>query len=153
MSDGEKNIAGNRKAFHDYHISEQLEAGLALQGTEVKSLREGKASIQEGWISIDNGEAWLVDVHIPPYSHGTCANHDPFRKRKLLLHRREIKRLDAKVRERGFTVVPIKLYIKEGRVKILIGLAKGKADYDKRDTMRKKQDDLDAHRAIRERHK
>ncbi|MCL4236291.1 MAG: SsrA-binding protein SmpB [Deltaproteobacteria bacterium] len=148
---GEKMIAGNRKAFHDYHIVEQFEAGLALTGTEVKSLREGRASLQEGYVDIRNGEAWLVDVHIPPYSHGGYTNHDPFRQRKLLLHRRELEKLDAKVRERGYTVVPLKLYFSKGRAKLMIGLAKGKTFGDKREAMREEQDRRETDRAIRDR--
>ncbi len=148
---GEKMIAGNRKAFHDYHIVEQFEAGLALTGTEVKSLREGRASLQEGYVDIRGGEAWLVDVHIPPYSHGGYTNHDPFRQRKLLLHRRELEKLDAKVRERGYTVVPLKLYFSKGRAKLMIGLAKGKTFGDKRESMREEQDRRETDRAIRDR--
>ncbi|MCC6159615.1 MAG: SsrA-binding protein SmpB [Deltaproteobacteria bacterium] len=148
---GEKMIAGNRKAFHDFHIVEQFEAGLVLTGTEVKSLREGHASLQEGYVDIRNGEAWLVDVHIPPYSHGGYTNHEPFRQRKLLLHRRELEKLDTKVRERGYTVVPLKLYFSKGRAKLMIGLAKGKTFGDKREAMREEQDRRETDRAIRDR--
>lgn len=148
---GEKMIAGNRRAFHDYQIVEQIEAGLVLMGTEVKSLRSGKASLQEGYVEIKGGEAFLVGAHIPPYSHGGYTNHDPFRPRKLLLHRREIEKLEVRVAERGYTVVPLKLYFSEGRAKLLIGLGKGKTFGDKRDAMKERQDKLDTQRAIRER--
>jgi SsrA-binding protein len=150
MAEGEKSIAGNKRAFRDYLITEKIEAGLSLVGTEVKSLRGGNASIQEGWISIDNGQAWLVDAHIPPYTHGSCNNHEPFRKRRLLLHRKEIERLEVRVNERGFTVVPLRLYFKNGKAKLLIGLGKGRHTYDKREVMRKKQDEKDTARALRQ---
>ncbi len=150
MAEGEKVVAGNKKAFHDYDISEMVEAGLSLVGTEVKSLRAGKASIREGWILLENGQAYLIDAHIPHYTHGSYNNHEPFRKRKLLLHKREIDRLEVRVNERGFTVVPLKLYFKNGKAKLLIGLAKGRHTYDKREQMRKKQDQKDTERALRE---
>jgi len=151
MGQAEKLIAGNRKAFHDYQIVEKIEAGLVLQGTEVKSLREGKASIAEGYVAIENGEAWLMETHIPPYSHGSGANHDPFRKRKLLLHAREIRKLDAKVKERGYTIIPLRLYFSEGLAKVTIGLAKGKTMGDKREAMKEKEAKRDMERARRPR--
>jgi SsrA-binding protein len=146
---GEKMIAGNKRAFHDYHIIEQIEAGISLLGTEVKSLRDGKASIAEGYVQIDGGEAWLMEVHIPPYVFGSSSNHDPFRKRRLLLHSREIAKLDAKVKERGYTIVPLKLYFSGGKVKIMIGLAKGKTMGDKREVMKEKETKRDIERALR----
>ena len=148
---GEKLIAGNKRAFHDYHVIEQIEAGIALLGTEVKSLRDGHASIAEGYIIINEGEAWLMEAHIPPYVHGSSSNHDPFRKRKLLLHSREIAKLDAKVKERGYTIVPLKLYFSGGKAKLLIGLAKGKTMGDKREVMKEKETKRDIERALRSR--
>src|SRR5438876_9727777 len=129
---GEKLIVDNRRARHDYHLTEKVEAGLALAGTEVKALRDGKATLQQAYAEVRDGEAWLVGLHIPEYGQGNRANHDPDRPRKLLLHRREIDRLYAQVREKGFTLVPTKLYFKEGRVKAEIALAKGKELRDKR---------------------
>jgi SsrA-binding protein len=134
----EKLIATNRKARHDYEVLETYEAGLALRGTEVKSLRQGQVTFKDAYASIANGEAWLVGCHITPYSHGSDANHDPERSRKLLLHRREINRLMGKVAERGLTIVPLRLYFKEGRAKLEIGLARGKKLHDKRQTIRER---------------
>ncbi|MCB9477314.1 MAG: SsrA-binding protein SmpB [Deltaproteobacteria bacterium] len=149
MSEGEKLIVSNKRAFHDYFIEDQVEAGLVLQGTEVKALREGKASIAEAYVDFDDdGEAWINHMQIPPYSLGTDANHKPFRRRKLLLKRREIERLDARVKEKGYTVVPLKLYFRNGMAKIKIGLGKGKAQYDKRETMKKKEAQRDIDRAM-----
>jgi len=149
MGTGEKLIARNKKARHDFQVMEEFEAGLCLQGTEVKSLREGRVSIQEGHVQIENGEAYLVEVHIPPYSHGSDANHEPFRKRKLLLKKREIRKMDSRIKERGYTVIPLKLYFSRGLAKITIALAKGKTLYDKRETLKKKMDKRDTERALR----
>jgi SsrA-binding protein len=129
---GEKLIVENRRARHDYHLGDRFEAGLALQGTEVKVLRAGEATLQHAFAELREGEAWLVGLHVPEYSQGNRANHEPDRPRKLLLHRRELERLHAGVAEKGFTVVPTKLYFKGGRVKVELALAKGKELRDKR---------------------
>jgi len=140
----DKPLATNRKARHEYHILETLEAGIALQGTEVKSLREGRANLKESYARVQKGEVYLINCHISPYTHGNMQNHDPVRKRKLLLHRREISRLQTKLNERGFTLVPLKFYLVRGKIKIQLGLAKGKKLYDKRDAKRKKDLDREA---------
>jgi SsrA-binding protein len=129
---GEKVIVDNRRARHDYHLSDRVEAGLVLTGTEVKALRDGKATLQQAYADVREGEAWLVGLHIPEYGQGNRENHEPDRPRKLLLHRREIDRLHAQVREKGFTLVPTRLYFKDGRVKAEIAVAKGKELRDKR---------------------
>ena len=128
----EKLIVDNRRARHDYHLSDKVEAGLVLSGTEVKSLRGGQATLQQAYADIRENEAWLNGLHIPEYTEGNRANHDPDRPRKLLLHRREIERMYAQVREKGFTVVPTRLYFKDGKVKVEIALARGKELRDKR---------------------
>ncbi|HEY8719914.1 SsrA-binding protein SmpB [Pengzhenrongella sp.] len=144
-----KLVASNRKARHDYFIEDVFEAGLMLTGTEVKALRAGRASLVDGFCSIDNrGEAWLEGVHIPEYSQGTWTNHAPRRKRKLLMHRHEIERLQSKTQEKGHTIVPLSLYFLDGRAKVEIALARGKKEYDKRQTLREKQDTREAQRAI-----
>ena len=145
---GRKLIAQNKKARHDYHILDTYEAGLVLTGTEVKSLRQGRASLVDGFAQLDGGEAWLHNVHIPEYSQGTWTNHAARRKRKLLLHRTEIDKLLGKTQETGHTLVPLQLYFKDGRAKVEIALAKGKKDYDKRQTLREKQDRRETERAI-----
>ena len=129
---GEKLIADNRRARHDYHLLDRFEAGLVLTGTEVKSLREGKATLQQAFAEVRDGEAWLLGLHVPEYGQGNRSNHEPDRSRKLLLHRREIDRLYGQVREKGVTLVPTKLYFKDGRVKVELALAKGKELRDKR---------------------
>ena len=134
----EKIIATNRKARHEFEILETYEAGLVLKGTEVKSLREGQVNFKDSYASISNQEAWLVGCHIAPYHHGSDANHAPDRSRKLLLHRREIARLVGKVAERGLTLVPLRLYFKEGRAKLELGLARGKKLHDKRQALRER---------------
>jgi SsrA-binding protein len=144
-------VAANRKARHDYLIEDVFEAGLVLTGTEVKALRAGRASLTDGWCEIDGGEAWLHGVHIPEYSQGTWTNHAPRRKRKLLLHRDEIARLADRTREKGHTIVPLALYFLDGRAKVEIALAQGKKDWDKRQALRERQDNLESQRAIRER--
>ena len=128
----EKLIADNRRARHDYHLLDRYEAGLVLTGTEVKSLREGNTSLQRAYGDVHDGEAWLVGLHIPEYGQGNRANHDPDRERKLLLHRREIDRLYGQIKEQGVTIVPTRMYFKDGRVKVEIALAKGKELHDKR---------------------
>ncbi|MFI1336596.1 SsrA-binding protein SmpB [Streptomyces sp. NPDC020845] len=145
---GRKLIAQNKKARHDYHILDTYEAGLVLTGTEVKSLRQGRASLVDGFAQLDGGEAWLHNVHIPEYSQGTWTNHAARRKRKLLLHRAEIDKLVAKTQETGHTLVPLALYFKDGRAKVEVALAKGKKEYDKRQTLREKQDRRESDRAI-----
>lgn len=148
MADEQKVIATNRSARHDYFIDQTFEAGLVLRGTEVKALRMGRASIGDGYIHVENGEAWLENVHIPEYVQGTWTNHTPRRKRKLLLHHAQIDELMIKTREKGFTIVPMRLYFVKGRVKIEIGIGRGKKMYDKRQTLREKQDDREAQRAM-----
>jgi len=148
---GRKVIASNRKARHDYFIDDVYEAGVSLMGTEVKALRMGRASLVDGFAHIDRGEMWLEGVHIPEYVQGTWTNHTPRRKRKLLLHREEIDRWSGKVRESGLTIVPLSLYFLDGKVKVEIGLARGKKHYDKRQTLRERQDKREADRAMSER--
>ncbi len=145
---GRKVVATNRKARHDYHIDETVEAGLVLTGSEVKSLREGRASLVDGFASISGGEAWLEHVHIPEYLQATWTNHEPRRKRKLLLHREEIVKLANETRERGYTLVPLSLYFKDGKAKVEIAVARGKRDYDKRQSLRERQDRREADRAM-----
>ena len=148
-ADGRQMVAANRKARHDYLIQDVLEAGLVLTGTEVKALRAGRASLVDGWGEIEGGEAWLHGVHIPEYSQGTWTNHAPRRKRKMLLHREEIDRLDSRVREKGLTIIPLSLYFLDGRAKVEIALARGKREWDKRQALRARQDNLEARRAMR----
>ncbi|MHB9148525.1 MAG: SsrA-binding protein SmpB [Thermoleophilia bacterium] len=150
---GYKLIAQNKKAFHDYHIEETFEAGIVLTGTEVKSLRVGKANLRDSYASVKENELWLIGVHISPYDQGNIFNHDPLRNRKLLVHRHELKRLVGKIQRAGYTLVPTKMYFKEGRAKVEVGLAKGKATYDKRQDLAKKDAQRDIERAFRERHK
>ncbi|MFJ2113902.1 MULTISPECIES: SsrA-binding protein SmpB [unclassified Streptomyces] len=145
---GRKLIAQNKKARHDYLILDTYECGLVLTGTEVKSLRQGRASLADGFVQIDGHEAWLHNVHVPEYSQGTWTNHTARRKRKLLMHRAEIDKLESKSQESGHTIVPLVLYFKDGRAKIEIALAKGKKEYDKRQTLREKQDRRETDRAI-----
>jgi len=145
-----KVVATNRKAFHEYFISDTFEAGVALVGSEIKSIRAGRVSLQDGYVSFEKGEAWLVNVHIAQYDPASRQNHDPKRRRKLLLHRREIDRLAGKVQEKGFTVIPTRLYLKDGRAKVEIGLAKGKRLYDKRETIAKRDSQRQVDRALKE---
>ena len=146
---GRKVIAQNKRARHDYHVEDTFEAGLVLQGTEVKSLREGRASLSDGYATIDDGEAWLMNVHIPEYSQGTWTNHAARRKRKLLLHRKEIDKLAAKTKEGGLTIVPLALYFLNGKAKIEIGIARGKKDWDKRQSLAEQQAKREMARALR----
>lgn len=141
-------VATNRKAKHDYHIETTWEAGIVLTGTEVKSLRQGRASLMDGYAYVDRGEAWVDNLHIPEYSQGTWTNHSARRKRKLLLHRAEIVKIDHKLKEKGYTLIPLKLYFSKGRAKLEVGLAKGKQEHDKRQTLREKQDMREAQRAM-----
>lgn len=145
---GRKLIAQNKKARHDYTILDTYECGLVLTGTEVKSMRQGRASLVDGFVSVEGREAWLYNVHVPEYSQGTWTNHSARRKRKLLMHREEIDKLERKADESGHTIVPLSLYFKDGRAKIEIALAKGKKEYDKRQTLREKQDTRETNRAI-----
>jgi SsrA-binding protein len=144
-------VATNRKARHEYHLDQTLEAGLALTGNEVKALRAGMASLADGWVSFEAGEAWLEGVHIPEYAQGSWTNHAPRRKRKLLLHKDEIRKWAAKTSEAGVTVVPLQLYFRGGRAKVEIALARGKREWDKRQALRERQDNLEARRAMRHR--
>jgi len=145
---GQKVVASNRKARHDYHIEDVYEAGLVLTGTEVKSLRAGRASLVDGYGSIENGEAWLENVHIPEYVQGTWTNHSTRRRRKLLLNRVEIDKLSGKIKESGFTLIPLSIYFKDGNAKVEIALAKGKREYDKRQALKERQDKREADRAM-----
>jgi SsrA-binding protein len=147
----EKTVATNRKARHEYAILETLEAGLVLQGTEVKSLREGQVTFKDSYVAVQGSEAWLVGCHVSPYHHGTDANHDPERRRKLLLHRSEIRRLVGKTSERGLTVVPLRLYFKHGRAKLEIGLARGRKLHDKRAVLRERETRREMDKAMRAR--
>jgi SsrA-binding protein len=151
MSRGEKLIAENRRARHEYHLLERVEAGLVLAGSEVKSLRQGGAQLQRAFADIRDGELWLVGAHIAPYDQAGVENHDPDRDRKLLLHRRELDSLKGKVLERGFTLVPTKLYFKDGRAKVEVALAKGKDVRDRRREIAKRESDRQIERALRRR--
>ena len=148
---GRKVIARNRRAFHDYAIEDTLEAGLVLTGTEVKSLREGRASLTDGFAQIIDGEVWLYNVHIPQYIQGTWTNHTPRRIRKLLLHRREIDRLAARTAEQGLTLIPLELYFKDGNVKVELGVGRGKRTYDKRQDLAKRDAAREIDRALKRR--
>ena len=147
-----KIIAQNRKARFDYFIEDEMEAGLVLKGTEVKSLRLGKANLKDAYARVKEGEVYVYQMHIGPYPFAYYDNHDPLRPRKLLLHKREIKRLYGKVNEKGFTLVPLKLYFKNGRVKITLALVKGKRKYDKRETIRRRDEKRELDRARKEGH-
>ena len=136
---GDRSIATNRRARHEYEILETVEAGLVLRGTEVKSLRDGLVNFKDSYATVRNGEPWLLGCHISPYSHGTDANHEPERDRKLLLHKRELSRLSGKISERGLTLVPLRLYFKAGRAKVELGLARGKKLHDKRSALRERE--------------
>lgn len=145
----EKIIAQNKTARINYHIEDTFEAGIILMGTEVKSLREGKANLKDCYALVKDGEVFVHDMHISPYSHGNRLNHEPLRVRKLLLHKAEIKRLYGKSRERGLALIPLKLYFKQGKVKIEIGVGKGKKLYDKRESLKMKADRRDMERGLR----
>jgi SsrA-binding protein len=146
-----KVVCQNRKAYHDYFIEETLEAGIALLGTEVKSLREGKANLKDSYVAVKGEEALLLNCHISPYSHGNIANHDPLRTRKLLLHEREIRRMADKAAQKGYSIVPLKLYFKGPYAKVEIGLAKGKKLFEKRETIKAKEARKEIERAIKAR--
>jgi SsrA-binding protein len=148
---GERLVASNRRAHHNFDILETHEAGLVLQGTEVKSLRDSRADLKESYARIEGNEAWLVGLHISPYAQGNRANHDPLRPRKLLLHRGEINRLLGKIMEKGLTLVPLRLYFKQGRAKVELGLARGRKTLDKRHAIREREERREVARALRER--
>ena len=144
-------IAENRKAFHDYHLLETFEAGIALLGTEVKAIREGRVNLRDSFARVEDGEVFLYNVNISPYSHRGYADHEPLRRRKLLLHRDEIRKLIGKTVERGMTLVPVRLYYKNGRVKVAVSLAKGKKDFDKRETIKRREADRETRAAMKTR--
>jgi SsrA-binding protein len=144
-----KVLVSNRRAFHAYTIDDRFEAGVALLGTEVKSLRSGKASLQDSFARVERGEVWLHNCHIPPYSHGGYANHEPLRPRKLLLHREEILRLEQRTRTGGQTLVPLRLYLSKGRIKAEIALARGRKLWDKREAIRERDQEREARAAVR----
>jgi SsrA-binding protein len=147
----QSSIAENRKAFHDYHLLETFEAGLVLLGTEVKAIREGRVNLRDSFARVEGGEVFIYNVHISPYSHRGYADHEPLRRRKLLLHRSEIKKLIGKTVEKGMTLVPTRLYFKDGRVKVAVSIAKGKKDYDKRETIKKREADRETRAAVKSR--
>lgn len=146
-----RTISRNRKAFHDYTITETLEAGLALHGSEIKSIRAGRVNLRDSFVAFRDGEAWLIGTHVAGYDEASYLDHDPLRDRKLLLHRKEIQRLRAQVEQRGFTVVPTRMYLKSNRAKVEIGLAKGKHTYDKRESLRDRDAEREMEREIKER--
>ena len=150
---GIKLVAQNRKAWHDYFIEEKYECGIALFGTEVKSIRQGRVNLKESWAQIRKGEVWVEGMHISPYEQGNIYNRDPLRAKKLLLHRSEIRKLDSLVMRQGFTMIPLELYFRDGRVKVQLGLCKGKQLHDKRDSMAKKDSDREIQRALRQKQK
>ncbi len=148
---GHKEIAANRQAFHNYEIIEKFEAGMVLTGTEIKSARDGRINLKDAYGIVKNGEIWLLNCHISPYSHGNYANHDPLRTRKLLMHRSEIKRLIGRTTERGLTLVPLRVYLKSGRLKCELALAKGRKVHDKREVSRRKTIERETRQALTDR--
>jgi SsrA-binding protein len=146
-----KTVAQNKKANHDYFIEETFEAGIVLQGTEIKSVRNGKVQLRDAFVRIRNNEAWISNMHISPYEQGNRFNHDPIRSRKLLLHKRQISQLIGTIKEQGMTIVPIKMYMKDGYAKVLIGIGKGKKNYDKREDLKKKEAKREVERAFKAR--
>jgi SsrA-binding protein len=151
VASGEKDAAVNRVASHNYFLSDRLETGVVLQGTEVKSIRKGQANLKDAYALVKNGELWLLNVHIGPYEHGSYTNHEPLRTRKLLVSRDEIRKLTTKVQQKGLTLIPTRMYFKHGRVKCEIAVAKGKQTWDKRETERRRTDAKEARAAIRAR--
>jgi SsrA-binding protein len=145
----QKNIAENRKAYHDYHILETFETGVVLLGTEVKSIREGRVNLRDSYARAENGEVFVYNIHIQPYSHRGYAEHDPLRRRKLLLHAHEIRKLVAKTIEKGMTLVPLRMYFKDRKVKMALGLAKGKQVHDKRETIKRREVDRETRAAVK----
>ena len=146
----EKLFAKNRKAYHDYHIEETFETGMVLTGTEVKSIRQGRANLKDSYARVENGEVYVLNMHISPYEQGNRFNHEPLRKRKLLMHRREISRLIGLTREKGYTLIPTKMYSQKGFIKLEIALARGKKQYDKRDALHEKEAKREVERAFKE---
>jgi SsrA-binding protein len=144
-------IADNRKALHDYHVLDSWEAGVALLGTEVKAIREGSVNLRDSYARLENGEVWLMNLHISPYSHTGYAHHDERRQRKLLLHRHEIEKLSGRVVEKGLTLVPLRMYLNKGRVKVALALVKGKQAHDKRETIRRREVDRETRAAVKAR--
>lgn len=147
---GDRVVTQNRRAFHEYFIEEQLEVGMVLSGTEIKSIREGKATISEAYVRVDDGELWLIGSHVTPYTHGSYTNHDPDRPRKLLAHRREIERLQQATEQKGLTLVPLRIRLRNGRAKVDIGVARGKKLYDKRQASAERDAQRQMDRAMRE---
>ena len=147
----ERLLADNRKARHDYHILHTYEAGIVLLGTEVKSIREGHVNLRDSFARVEGAEVFIYNIHVSPYSHRGYADHEPTRRRKLLLHKSEIRRLIGKTVERGMTLVPVRMYLKNGRVKVVVGVAKGKKLYDKRETIRRREAERETRRAIKQR--
>ncbi len=150
---GTKTIAQNRKAYHDYFVEDRIECGIALFGTEVKSMRLGKVNLKESWAQIRKGELWVEGMHISPYEQGNIYNRDPLRAKKLLVHKAEIRKMEAQVARQGYTLVPLQIYLKEGRMKMELGICKGKQLHDKRDAMAKRDSDREIQRTLRERQK
>ncbi len=154
MSNNKKIICENRKARHEYYIEETYEAGIVLKGTEVKSLRQGKSNLKDSYARIENGEIYLYNCHISPYTHGNILNHDPLRRRKLLLHKRDIKKLYGKTEERGLTLIPLRMYFSmRGIAKLELAVAKGKKTYDKRETLKRKTAEREMERALKDRNR
>ena len=151
--DTSRPIADNRKALYDYAVLETFEAGVVLLGTEVKSIREGSVNLRDSYARLDNGEVWLLNLHIGPYSHSGYASHEDRRQRKLLLHKSEIRKLTGKVAEKGLTLVPLRMYFKDGRVKLALALAKGKQLHDKRETIRRREVDRETRAAVKSRNR
>lgn len=148
QKEGFKLVADNRKAFHDYFVLDRIEAGLVLTGTEIKSAREGRVQLRDAYGDIVNGEAWLMNAHFSPYSHGNIWNHEPTKKRKLLLHKREIEKLSSKGLEKGLTLIPLKLYLKEGLLKCELGVCRGKKSHDKREATAERDQQREAQQAM-----
>ena len=150
---GIKPVAQNRKAWHDYFVEDKIECGIVLFGTEVKSVRQGKVNLKESWVRVHNGEVWAEGMHISPYEQGNLFNRDPLRMKKLLLHKSEIRKLDSVVQKQGYTLIPLELYFKDGRVKMSLWICRGKQLHDKRDAMAKRDSDMEIRRALRDKQK
>ena len=150
---GIKPVAQNRKAWHDYFVEDKIECGIVLFGTEVKSVRQGKVNLKESWVRVHNGEVWAEGMHISPYEQGNLFNRDPLRMKKLLLHKSAIRKLDSVVQKQGYTLIPLELYFKDGRVKMSLGICRGKQLHDKRDSIAKRDSDREIQRARRNRQK
>lgn len=146
-------VVQNRKVYHDYFVEEKIECGVALFGTEVKSIRAGRANLKESWAQVRNGEVWVEGMHISPYEQGNIFNRDPLRPKKLLLHKNEIRKIDGIVMRQGYTLIPTEMYLKDGRVKVLLGICRGKQVHDKRDAIAKRDSDREIQRALRNRQK